>query len=128
MPKRLPIIDLDRLRLRAGELSTGFDSRRWRGRANWLVVQVMMDHDFRQKEIAEFLDLHHTTVNFYESHTKPWPGEIELLETLRREFPPMRRQKTPDTATLDTKPSGIRPCHSVSPRSTQGTTGGQKCQ
>lgn len=116
--RRLPVIDLDKLRTRANTLSSEFDSRRWHGRSNWLIVQIMMDHDFMQKEISEFLDLNHSTINYYESKCKPWPGEIDLLEKLRKEFPPISRKSPATLSTLDVRPSGIQVRALESDRST----------
>ena len=86
-PTRLPVIDIERLRDSAGELASGFHTAHIHGRTQWLMVQILMDHDFLQREIAYMLDVSRNTVQYYESKRQPWPGEIELLYILRKEFP-----------------------------------------
>ena len=83
MNRMIAIIELELLEYRASELSREFEPRRREPRARWMIVQVMTDYDFPQKDIAERLGIDHTTVHYYQNKYKPWPGETALLEKLR---------------------------------------------
>jgi len=89
MDRATALIRFDSLERKANQASWEFrypPGKRWIFRARWLMVSAMTAQDVRQKDIAELLDIHYSTVYYYQNKYKPAPGEWGLLKKLMKEI------------------------------------------
>ena len=76
-------LDIWKLWKRVLELCVGyFGSPPYR----WLMIEIMTDYGIRQKAIAEFIGLDHSTISYYQHRYKPIESDMNILKQLKEEF------------------------------------------